>query len=49
MTSAFWFIFGAVVGAVAIIVISCCAVESECDQEEERKRQTSDKNGHTLN
>ena len=37
MINAAWFIFGAVFGAVAIIVIACLAVDSECDREEERK------------
>ena len=32
-----WFLIGAIFGAVAVIVISCCAVASDCDREEERR------------
>ena len=31
-----WFLLGAVFGIVFVIIVSCCAVASECDRKEER-------------
>lgn len=33
-----WFIFGAVFGIVAVIVISCCVVAGDIDREEEKHK-----------
>ena len=33
-----WFLIGAVFGAVAVIVIACCAVAGDVDREEEKRR-----------
>lgn len=32
-----WFLFGALVGTVALIVISCCYASGKCSREEERR------------
>ena len=38
MIQAGWFLIGAIFGAVAVIVIACCAVAGDADREEEKRR-----------